>query len=150
MPPDITGQDSINLISPKDALTSFTTLFDKVSTVVEERGIRSVAVSSGISLLFIVLAKHFISFFKGSTTTDYIDLTLIICGIIITISGLLVSSYEFRFYNQCKLKERELLLEKYKIELEYNLKRLEVTDTSLSDTSKELNAPKEEIQKLPK
>jgi len=116
-------------IPTQRAFNAFTEMFKTIGTVAKEKGTRLVTIVAGISILIFVFIKHFIlASANDRAVIDYIDLTLVICAVIIIAIGLLISSFEYKIYVDSQNKDKQMLFAKYKMELEYNIKRLEMTD----------------------
>ena len=102
-------------------------LFKEIGKIAEQKGTRLTTIVTGVVILILILIKNFVVDRNSGVGIDYIDLTLLICAVSIIVVGLIISSLEHKWYNEMQIKEKELVFESYKLEMEYNIKRLEAT-----------------------
>ena len=125
-------------------------LFKEIGSIAEQKGTRLTTIVAGIVILVLILIKNLVSGNNDGVSVDYIDLTLLICAVSIIVVGLIISSLEHKWYNEMQIREKELVFETYKLEMDYNIKRLEATQ--LPKNEENTNKPPGEsgIEKPPK
>jgi len=117
--------DNKSFKSVDEMTKTFDTLFTKIGDTVYKQGVKKAAVISGITISALILIKNSV---PAATKGNPSDIYIYAGAVLFVIAGLLFSSLEYRWFNNAKLREQELLLERYKLELDYNVKRLNLTD----------------------
>ena len=106
-----------------DIFKNFSTLFEKISNTAEQKGTKLTTIVSGIVILVLIFVKHI----TISNNIDLNDIFLLCGAFLIIIIGLILSSFEYRWHIQAQLKEKEIICNKFKLESDYNIKRLQIT-----------------------
>lgn len=103
----------------------FMTLFGTIGKFADKEGIKMTIIVTVNVLIVLVLLKNIIPVLRD--TNSYSDIGILLYAIIISVVVLFSGSYEYRLQNEYLQKDKELLFEKYKAEMDFQIRRLELT-----------------------
>lgn len=125
---------SINALAEK-----YIKMFEQIGDITEKKGARYSTTAVAILILIIILIKQLVQFLNfKKLEIDYTDIILLICAMLIIVTGLVIGLLQYKVDAEVEKSRLDRLFEKYKMELEYNIKRLEMTDTSNIETNKQM------------